>query len=128
MRISAHIAVSFLLLIAVTGVSVQTHYCGGTARYAKIAVDNEPTSCCGDEMPACPSCKDEVTSVALTTPLTVHAQTDGSADFAAVSTVIQTVPSITSAETDSPMITFDTGPPGVIRGSSIPILVSSFLI
>ena len=111
-----------------TGVSVQTHYCGGTARYATIAVDNEATSCCGDDMAACPSCKDEVSSNVLTTPLSLVAQADGSALFAVLATVVAVFPPAVSVEAARPAITFDTGPPGVTRGSTIPILVSSFLI
>jgi hypothetical protein len=128
MRTIAHIALTTVLLLAVTGVSVQTHYCGGTARYATIAMDNEATSCCGDDMPACPSCKDEVTSNVLTTPLSLVAQADGSALFAARATVTAVLPCAVSMESTAHAITFDTGPPGVTRGSTIPILVSSFLI
>lgn len=128
MRIIAHSALTIVLLLAVTGVSVQTHYCGGTARYSTIAVDNEATSCCGDDMPACPSCKDEVTSNVLTTPLSLVAQADGSTQFVALPVVTTGVPPVIGMETAAHAISFDTGPPGVTRGSTIPILVSSFLI
>ncbi|MBE0644634.1 MAG: hypothetical protein IH600_11190 [Bacteroidetes bacterium] len=119
---------SLLLMIAVTGVSVQTHYCNGNARYSTVALDSEPSSCCGDDMPACPSCKDEMSSNVMTTPTTVMLPADGSGDFTVCATVGAVLPAalpeIVGAQPDAAAL----GPPGVLRGSTIPILVSSFLI
>lgn len=128
MRSAAYIAMSLFLMIAVTGVSVQTHYCNGMARYSTVAVDNEPSSCCGDDMPACPSCEDEVTSNVLSTPLSLVTPTDGSMNLAALPMPMPPVPAATFAAPSVPALVFDMGPPGVTRGSTIPILVSSFLI
>lgn len=115
-------------MLAVTGVTVQTHYCNGAARYSTIAVDSEHSSCCGDDMPACPSCMDVVSSNVMSTPTTVAVITSGSVDLPVMGMTAEE----NSAAPVEPILTQPIanalGPPGVTGGSDIPILISSFLI
>lgn len=123
-----HIAVSLLLLFAVTGVSVHTHYCGGAARYTAVAIDGDHSSCCGDEMPACASCLDEVESKVLATPTTVQSKTTGTAHLPFIATLTVSVSGTTCSAFTPDRHLLPDAPPGVTSGSSLPILNSSFLI
>lgn len=123
------ISLVVLLLVSVTGVSVNTHYCHGMARYTVLATDADHTDCCGDEMDACPSCEDRVQSNVM-----------DDVGISAMHTGVQQVDLVVAAlpEHATDEITTDNfvlrplplshGPPGRSAGSAIPILFQTFLI
>ena len=57
-----HISLVVLLLAGVTGVTVANHYCHGTLRFTRVAVDGEHESCCGSADAVCGSCEDRIRS------------------------------------------------------------------
>jgi len=131
MRKIAHISLILFLMFAVTGVTVQTHYCGGDARYSTIALDADRSSCCGDTMPPCASCMDEINYNVLTTATTVSSSTLHTPDIYKLSDMILVgshdmhtprKTNVTDDREDMPRVTF------ITRSSTIPLLVSSFLI
>ncbi len=128
MRSIKHIALSLLLMLSITGVSVETHYCEGSARYSTIAVDNKNSSCCGDEMQACPTCRDEVNSSIVNTPTTFTVKTSGVVDLPNSGTIAEVIPPSLPDVPVELLLAASQGPPGVTNSSTIPILISSFLI
>ena len=124
-----HISLVAILLAAVTGVSVNTHYCGGVARYSTVALDAQHESCCGDGMVSCSSCEDHVSSNVVDEQGTVSAKTDGLSDhFAAIAGILDAAESLRT-EAVIPQGHPDAhGPPGPPGGDAIPILIQSFLM
>ncbi|MBN1447843.1 MAG: hypothetical protein JXA28_07915, partial [Bacteroidetes bacterium] len=129
MKKAFHISMVALLLAAVTGVTVNTHYCGGVARYSAVAVDAQHESCCGGMMAACPSCEDHVSSNVVDEQVTVTANADGLSVLPAATAVIPHDGStIACVESQFPQQHPDAlGPPGPSGGDAIPILIQSFL-
>ena len=124
-----HISLVAILLAAVTGVSVHTHYCGGTARYSAMALDAQHESCCGDGTLSCASCEDHVSSNVVDTQMTVTAQSDGLSDLYAAIASIPHEDAAARTDAVEPQLYPDAlGPPGPPGGDAIPILIQSFLI
>lgn len=124
-----HISMVALLLAAVTGVTVNTHYCGGVARYSAVAVDAQHESCCGGMMDACPSCEDHVSSNVVDEQVTVSAQSDGLSDLRPAIACIPHEEITTREEAVNAHFHADAiGPPGPSGGDAIPILIQSFLL
>lgn len=129
MKNAIHISLVAILLAAVTGVSVNTHYCGGVARYSAVALDAQHESCCGDGTISCSSCEDQVSSNVVDEQVTVTAQTDGVSDLSAAIAGIPHEDAAATRDTDIPQLHPETlGPPGPPGGDAIPILIQSFLI
>ncbi len=124
---SFSISTILLLLVSITGVSVNTHYCHGQARYTVIATDAEHESCCGDAMNACPSCEDRVQSNVMDEQSVVAASSHIAYD--ALSAVVVTVHmEMNDGDiTVTPLQPFSHGPPGIPAGMTIPVFVQSFL-
>jgi hypothetical protein len=127
MRKIVRTILSFLLLIAVTGVSVQVHYCGDFAQFTAIALDGKHASCCGDEATECPSCLDTIESHVLDAAITAPAQFSGVATFSHVCVLPPSLknPLLTTGYAS---VCCAAGPPGSGAGVETHILVSSFLI
>ncbi|GEM_PF-2272476 len=129
MKNAIHISLVAILLAAVTGVSVNTHYCGGVARYSAVALDAQHESCCGDGTFACSSCEDHVSSNVVDEQVTVTAQADGLSDLSTPVAGILHEDAAARTEEVKPQPHPDAlGPPGPPGGDAIPILTQSFLI
>lgn len=127
MKKTFSISLVFLLLVSITGVSVNTHYCHGLARYTAIATDGHHDSCCGDAMDSCSSCEDRVQSNVMDDQSVVAAQ----AEIAIPLLPVAVVTTETGARDDdivvAPLQPVSHGPPGLSAGMTIPVLVQSFL-
>ncbi len=67
-----HIVLVILLLAGTTGVTVMRHYCGGSIRYAQLAVGDESGLCCGEDGEIqMPCCHNELSSLRLEDQFTV---------------------------------------------------------
>jgi len=122
------ISLVVLLLVSVTGVSVNTHYCHGMARYTVLATDADHSSCCGDEMDACPSCEDRVQSNVMDDVGISATQADVRIDLVMNFTPETMVQEISVDLPGSRALPLSLGPPGKSSGSAIPILFQTFLI
>lgn len=124
---SFSISLVLLLLVSITGVSVNTHYCHGMARYTSIAMDAQHESCCGDAMDACPSCEDRVQSNVMDEQSTVATQPEFDLEIFP----LLLVPMNAQIAGEAEYVVFPRpvshGPPGLSAGMSIPVLVQSFL-
>jgi hypothetical protein len=124
---SFSISLVLLLLVSITGVSVNTHYCHGQARYTALATDAEHESCCGDAMDACPSCEDRVQSNVMDEQSTVAMQPEF--DIEILPLLLSPVTVQLSGEAEFVVLPqpVSHGPPGLSAGMSIPVFVQSFL-
>ncbi|MCB2206422.1 hypothetical protein KQI65_16885 [bacterium] len=128
MKKSFSISMILLLLVSITGVTVNTHYCHGAARYTAVAVDADHASCCGDDMDRCPSCEDRVSSKVLDVQTVFVASFDQHQLNAAP--VMLPVAFDSEPAPVQPVLALrpiSHGPPGLPPGSAIPILIQSFL-
>ena len=127
MKRTISISLALLLLVSITGVTVNTHYCHGQARYTVIATDADHSSCCGGEMDACPSCEDRVQTHVMDEQGAMPALADQQVEMpvlALVPAVDETCDDLRPVRPLHPMLH---GPPGASAGMAIPILVQSFL-
>lgn len=124
-----HISLVAILLASVTGVSINTHYCHGQARYSAVALDAQHESCCGDGAVSCTSCEDRISSNVVDVQVTMAAKTDGMSDLSAaiVGILLEDAP-IGTVEVLPALHPDALGPPGPPGGDAIPILTQSFLI
>ncbi len=122
------ISLAALLVISVIGVTVNTHYCHGAARYSVIATDSDHSSCCGDEMDACPSCEDRISSNVMDAQSVISLAAEQSV-LDAMDIIFAHADASTPDQSDEHSVVraCSKSPPGNFTGMTLPVLFQSFL-
>lgn len=123
------ISLTIVLMLSVVGVTVNTHYCHGAARYSAIATDADHQSCCGDEMNACPSCEDRVSSNVMDSESVITAVPEPVAPESSIDTAFAeaTIDASSLERTNALAAAGAKSPPGHFSGITLPVLFQSLL-
>ena len=122
-----HISLALVLLLAVSGVTVASHYCHGHVQAVSVATNGEHPSCSGMDDSSCGGCEDRIASTVVDIDVLLTASAAVPAPSLLISLHLPSASPVDDGHVHLFLAASDTGPPATAAAQDLPLLHQQFL-